>query len=64
MVVKKDRLKKKLLKKLEDEEKTFCSICRKEIKKEDIEKENFEYCKSSLNENYAHTECVKEMINK
>lgn len=59
MVVSKEKLKKKLLKEFDNEEKHRCSICNQIIARYDIEDLNFEYCKNKLGENYAHSCCVK-----
>lgn len=65
MIVDKEKIKKKMLKKFDDDdEKIRCSICNKVIARYDIEDLKFEYCKSGLGENYAHSECVKKMIKK
>ena len=64
MIVEKEKLKKKMLKKFEDDEKITCSICGKVIAKYDIEDLKFEYCKSGLGENYAHSKCVRKIIKK
>ncbi len=38
-----------------------CRICNKPIYKDDIDKGEFEYVKSKINENYFHAKCVKEL---
>lgn len=38
-----------------------CRICNKPIYKDDINKGNFEYVKSKINENYFHSECVSKL---
>lgn len=64
MVVDKEKIKKKMLKKFDDDERIRCSICNEVIPRYDIEDLKFEYCKSGLGENYAHSECVRKMIKK
>lgn len=65
MIVSKESLKKKLLKAYEnDETKKKCCICRKVIEEDDILNLRFEYCKSKINETWAHSKCANELINK
>lgn len=54
-----EKLKKKLLKRFDDEERTHCVICGKVIARYDIENSKFEYVKNSRGEKFAHTNCVK-----
>jgi hypothetical protein len=74
MIVSKTNIKNKMLKILKEKKENKnnygnkpyipCSICGKEIEEKDIENLHFEYCKSHLGENYAHSKCVEKMINK
>lgn len=65
MIVSKESLKEKLLKAYEDDKtkKKYC-ICEKVIEKDDILNLRFEYCKSEINETWAHSKCANELINK
>ena len=57
MIVTKENIKKKLLKR----ENTYCSICRKKITEEDVENGNFTYAKSTFGEHFAHDTCFEEL---
>ncbi len=60
MVIEKDKKLKK--KAMEDDygNTRHCRICNEPIYKEEIEKGEFDYAKSKINENFFHTKCVKE----
>lgn len=62
MVVSKDKKLKKKAIENDYGNARLCSICNKTITHEDVETNNFEYCKTKIGENFAHSSCVNKMI--
>ena len=62
MFVNKTKLRKKMLKEIEEYKEQgyhYCCICRDKITKQDIKGLDFEYVKNKLGETYAHSFCVE-----